>query len=266
MTDPDQIKVIDSATGEVLDGCPHCKGLERDLKGKRLRIANLEAKLDEKRKNDPQMPEARAIFRHYCKVFGRGSRYAFDGKRQDLILGALKMVDAEGEPAYTADQLRKAIDGRKLKSHAGPKGWQAEPYPGSTCYDKLEHCVGTADRIDAAMAAVDEAKAQAAKDAAMLEAVSMERARRRREMKRIDRVIEAMNLRGCQVEPLRAGGWAGRCPAQHQGHAEERLTIRESPNGDVEFSCSDGRCTPIDVCEGLDILYASLLVRPKAAA
>lgn len=273
MTSDDRYTVIETATGEVLDVHPEVaelkvqvRQLERERRGQRLKVANLEAKLDEKRRQDPKMPEARALFRHYVATFGKSKSFAFDPKRQDLILGALKMVDADGEPSYTTDQLRDAISGRKLKSWCGPKGWQADEYPGARQYDGLEHCLGNADRIDDGIAELKKAEAQAAKDAAMLEAVSMERARRRREMKRIDRVIEAMNLRGCKVEPLRAGGWAGRCPAQHQGHAEERLTIRESPNGGVEFSCSDGRCTAIDVCEGLDILYASLLVRPKAAA
>lgn len=89
------------------------KAAERDLRGKRSQIAKLKA--DPARfKDHPDLHLAEEVFAYYRKRFNKTKKFAFDVKRQQVILEALVH--------FTVRELKMAIEGAYTDPWVGKGG------------------------------------------------------------------------------------------------------------------------------------------------
>jgi hypothetical protein len=84
--------------------------LERDLRGKRLRIRQLEADKDLARQTHPLRPVVERVFRYWQKRCHH-PRARLDGERFDAILWALELYSKNDGIEYAEGICRMAIDG-----------------------------------------------------------------------------------------------------------------------------------------------------------
>lgn len=109
----DQLRVIDEA-GEIVEvrGCSRCEDVSMDdvenlqAENRRLlrRMSALEAKIEEKRRKDPQRDLILRLIDHWKSATGHHRSNAEAADRFDIVKLRLK----EG---YTEEELRLAIDG-----------------------------------------------------------------------------------------------------------------------------------------------------------
>jgi hypothetical protein len=101
--------------------------LERELRGKRARIKQLERNQDQQRMNEPVYDAAMEVLEHWKAVLSPKAR-ELGGKRLDSVIARLKA-------GYTQTELMRCADGYALKpyvvdgrrTHDGPKdAWQAD--------------------------------------------------------------------------------------------------------------------------------------------
>lgn len=86
-----------------------CANLERELRGKRARIRQLQAEADRRLQNNPLYDDAMKVLEHWKKKCMPAAR-ELGGKRLDNVIARLK-------GSYTVDDLKKAIDGYALKPY-----------------------------------------------------------------------------------------------------------------------------------------------------
>lgn len=103
------LHLIDVESGEVLDECPNCvelrkqlAGTEKDIRAWRTRYANLKADRDQSAREDPMWPEAIAVFRYWQERCGH-PQSKWSTERFELILPYLR--------DYGPTLCKRAIDG-----------------------------------------------------------------------------------------------------------------------------------------------------------
>lgn len=104
------LRIVDAATGELSDPDSliaelelHVSNLERELRGKRRRISQLEHELEHKRRAHELRPVVERIFDHW-RVVCRHPRSILDEKRAKACTERL-------EDGYSEAQCRLAIEG-----------------------------------------------------------------------------------------------------------------------------------------------------------
>jgi hypothetical protein len=233
----------------------------------------LQMELTKQRQDSPKAQQARELFDHWVWKLGKDEkRTKYTPERQKLILSMLK--------EYESEQLKKAIDGLALKPWAGPRGRSASEYPAAKLFTQLVHAIGSADRIEACWAYVDEAKAEAEKvvsDRQRQKVTAKEDLCRRygrnyddpgepmwnspvsvgRTVDGIALVLEALERRGCASH--QRGQDSTRHMAQCPAHEDNdpSLSILEKPDGRVLLHCFAG-CRTASVLEALDLDWGDI--------
>lgn len=89
---------------------------EGTLRGKNLRIAGLEAELADKRGQEPEAQDVRAVFNYWRGVCDHGRA------KMDPADDRWKAIRARLRGGFTVDQLKRAVDGAKVGAFVNDTG------------------------------------------------------------------------------------------------------------------------------------------------
>lgn len=226
---------------------------ERDLKGKRLRIRNLEAELAEKQRTHSRLPDATEVFEFWKAEISPKAR-AFKGDRRKAVLARL-------DEGRTVEELKQAILGCKHGSRQDEGGMR---------YDELELICRSDEKVLLNLKRYEAWRRREEQPKVEPEAPAKDRHATRRHSswspparkyspEPVDDFLDALTSRQCAWRPVGPDRWMAQCPA----HADRgpSLSIRRGDDARVLMNCFAG-CEKDDILAALGLTWADTFSGP----